>query len=242
MREALLESSGTRAFACRRCATAWHPTNGRRYGTRRCEVPHPAAARNGVGHPPFSGPRRPLLGCPFVPRRAEPRRGTGRRGDPPQCPSGIPPSDLSWRRDLTWRLGARGDRRSPQSTTCRFPRCERVRQSSSRGHQCDPRPFGGSNRPGLRARHKGPRSEARPAARWPPRKHRRILCQLTVALRPHRAFEAPVPACISPLAGPSYSRTYPRTSLSSSMVHPRCRKPWNSVVDFSQRMHRRRKC
>ena len=37
-------------------------------------------------------------------------------------------------------------------------------------------------------------------------------------------------------------RTYPKTSWSSSMVQPRCRKPWKRVVDFSQRMHRRRKC
>ena len=38
------------------------------------------------------------------------------------------------------------------------------------------------------------------------------------------------------------ARTYPKTSLSNSIVHPRCRNPWNSVVDFSQRMHKRRKC
>ncbi|MBU0508789.1 hypothetical protein KKH27_08140 [bacterium] len=35
-------------------------------------------------------------------------------------------------------------------------------------------------------------------------------------------------------------RSYPKTSFSSSIVHPRWRKPWNSVVDFSQRMHSRR--
>ena len=37
------------------------------------------------------------------------------------------------------------------------------------------------------------------------------------------------------------TRGYPKTCLSRSMVHPRWRKPWNMVVDFSQRMHRRLK-
>ena len=36
-------------------------------------------------------------------------------------------------------------------------------------------------------------------------------------------------------------RTYPRTCLSSSIVHPRWRKPWNMVVDFSHRIHSLRK-
>src|SRR5690606_8230667 len=29
------------------------------------------------------------------------------------------------------------------------------------------------------------------------------------------------------------TRAYPRTSLSSRRAHPRCRNPWNIVVDFS---------
>ena len=43
-------------------------------------------------------------------------------------------------------------------------------------------------------------------------------------------------------AQPQNTRTYPKTCLSSRIVHPKCRNPWNSFVDFSHRMHNRRKC
>jgi len=39
---------------------------------------------------------------------------------------------------------------------------------------------------------------------------------------------------------PRKTRTYPRTSLRSNIVQPKCKKPWNSLVDFSHRIHRRR--